>query len=122
MNKNKRLQKYMDEGTKSSRETRELLGLLTGGPLTLYRAIKSHRQCAEWTQQDLADRLGVSKQAVSKFEGGTLLPSLDTVVKIADVFEVDRETFIRLLFQEMVRKAGLSYQVQVGPKQSTARA
>lgn len=113
MNKNRRLQKYIDEGTKNSKETADFLGLLTGGPLNLSRAIKSHRQCAEWTQQDLADRLEVSKQAVSKFEKGNLLPSLDTVIKIADAFEVDRETFVRLLFQEMVTKAGLNYQIQV---------
>lgn len=86
---------------------------LTGGPLTIFRVIKSHRMAAEWTQQQLADRLDVSKQAVSKFEKGLLLPSLEMVVKMADTFEVDRETFIRLLFLEMVDRAGLKYEIHI---------
>ncbi len=113
MSKNRKLQKYIQQGTTTSQETADFFELLAGGPLDLFRAIKSHRQCAEWSQQELAERLGISKQAVSKFEKGILVPSLEMVVKIADAFEVDRETFVRLLFQEMVGRAGLDYEVHV---------
>jgi putative transcriptional regulator len=39
-----------------------------------------------WTQQDLADRLNVSRQAVNAIETGKYDPSLPLAFKIAEVF------------------------------------
>ncbi|AYN19682.1 helix-turn-helix transcriptional regulator [Alcaligenes aquatilis] len=40
----------------------------------------------EWTQADLAERLGVSRQAVNALETGKHAPSLDLAFKISAVF------------------------------------
>lgn len=42
---------------------------------------------ASWTQADLAERLGVSRQAVNALETGKHAPSLDLAFKISAVFE-----------------------------------
>ncbi|MBX3363319.1 MAG: helix-turn-helix transcriptional regulator [Phycisphaeraceae bacterium] len=39
------------------------------------------------TQQELADRVGVSRQTVNAIEGGKYLPSLEVAFRIAMVFE-----------------------------------
>ncbi|ARP52442.1 Cro family transcriptional regulator [Alcaligenes faecalis] len=41
---------------------------------------------ANWTQADLAGRLGVSRQAVNALETGKHAPSLDLAFKISAVF------------------------------------
>lgn len=40
------------------------------------------------SQGDLADRLQVSRQSVSKWENNTAVPDLDKLIKICDVFEI----------------------------------
>lgn len=42
---------------------------------------------ASWTQADLAERLGVSRQAVNALETGKHAPSLDLAFKISALFQ-----------------------------------
>lgn len=42
----------------------------------------------EMTQQDLAERVGVSRQTIIAIEAGKYSPSLELAFRIADVFEV----------------------------------
>nr|WP_137677158.1 helix-turn-helix transcriptional regulator [Parerythrobacter lutipelagi] len=42
----------------------------------------------DWSQQDLADHLGVSRQSVNAIETGKYDPSLPLAFKIADVFSL----------------------------------
>jgi putative transcriptional regulator len=42
----------------------------------------------EMTQQDLADKLGVTRQTVNAIELGKYSPSLEIAFKIAEVFDV----------------------------------
>lgn len=44
-----------------------------------------------WSQQDLADRLEVSRQSVNAIETGKYDPSLPLAFRIADVFEMKIE-------------------------------
>ena len=49
-----------------------------------------------WSQADLADRLGVSRQSVNAIETGKYDPSLPLAFRIADVFEMQIEAiFLR---------------------------
>lgn len=49
-----------------------------------------------WSQQDLADRLGVSRQSVNAIEKGRYDPSLPLAFTIADVFGLPIEAiFLR---------------------------
>lgn len=42
-----------------------------------------------WSQQDVADRIGLNKMTVSQYESGQRRPSFNRIEKIADVFQVD---------------------------------
>ncbi len=42
----------------------------------------------EMTQQDLAEKVGVSRQTILAIEAGKYSPSLELAFRIADVFEV----------------------------------
>lgn len=46
------------------------------------------RKIRQMTQEELADRIGVSRQAVGKWESGETEPSLDLAKKVAEVFGV----------------------------------
>jgi len=48
--------------------------------------LKVLRAMHNWSQQDLADRLGVSRQSVNAIEKGRYDPSLPLAFTIADVF------------------------------------
>ena len=58
--------------------------------------LKVLRAERNWSQQDLADRLEVSRQSVNAIETGRYDPSLPLAFRIADVFELAiEEIFIR---------------------------
>ena len=50
--------------------------------------IKELRIEMKWTQQELADRLRTTKQAVSQYERGVRKPDLDTLTALCDIFNV----------------------------------
>ena len=47
------------------------------------------------TQEQLAERLDVSRQSVSKWESGASFPEMDTLLKLCDMFHVDMDTLLR---------------------------
>ena len=49
----------------------------------------------EMTQQELADRVGVTRQTIIAIEQGRYSPSLEAAFKIARVFEVGLEAVFR---------------------------
>ncbi len=56
---------------------------------TLHNEIRRLRfERKEMTQQELADRLGVTRQTVNAIELGKYSPSLEIAFKIAEVFGV----------------------------------
>jgi len=58
-------------------------------PESLGRRIAAHRSKLGWTQQELADRLAVSRVAVSHLEAGMSDPGERTVALLAGVFKVE---------------------------------
>jgi putative transcriptional regulator len=57
------------------------------------RVLRAER---EWSQQDLAERLGVSRQSVNAIETGKYDPSLPLAFRIADLFGLPIEAiFLR---------------------------
>ena len=53
--------------------------------------LKVLRAERDWSQQDLAERLGVSRQSVNAIEKGRYDPSLPLAFSIAEVFELPIE-------------------------------
>ena len=50
--------------------------------------IKSYRENKNMTQNEIADILGVKSATVSKYESGTLEPNIESLKKLAEIFEV----------------------------------
>jgi transcriptional regulator with XRE-family HTH domain len=50
--------------------------------------ISQLRRTQNWTQLELADRLSVTHQAVSRWETGSSLPDIETLVHLAQLFNV----------------------------------
>ncbi len=48
------------------------------------------------TQEDLADKLGVSRQSVSKWETGEAYPETDKLILLCDIFHVSLDELVRL--------------------------
>ena len=51
--------------------------------------LRQAREMAGLTQQDLAEKLGVTKNSISNYENGVSSPKWDILVKIFDVLRVD---------------------------------
>ena len=54
----------------------------------IWNRIKVLRAARDWTQADLADKVGISRQAVISIEKYKYTPSLELAFKIAEVFGV----------------------------------
>ncbi len=50
---------------------------------------------ADYSQEALAERLGVSRQAVSKWELGTTLPDMEKLLAISEFFNVSADYLIK---------------------------
>lgn len=48
-----------------------------------------------WSQEELAERLGVSRQSVSKYEGAQSVPDLDKILKLSEIFGVTTDYLIK---------------------------
>lgn len=59
--------------------------------MTIREKIQLLRRKAGWTQEELADRLGISRQALSRWELGTAVPDTVNVVKLARLFAVSTD-------------------------------
>jgi putative transcriptional regulator len=58
--------------------------------------IKVERAKKNLTQADLADKIGVSRQAVNSIETGKFVPSTVLALKMAQVFETTVEVIFQL--------------------------
>ena len=67
--------------------------------------LKTMRKAKGYTQEDLAIKLNVVRQTVSKWEKGLSAPDADTLCKIADVLDTDVST---LLGEEIVEETDKS--------------
>lgn len=45
------------------------------------------------TQEELAEKLGVSRQSVSKWEMGNSIPDINKIIQLSDVFGVKQTTY-----------------------------
>lgn len=81
------LLKYLRSGEvrKEKAETKKTLG----------EALKAHRTRCKMTQEFVAESLGVSRQAVSKWESGASDPSTSNLLALAKLYGVSAEELLR---------------------------
>ena len=85
------LRKYLRDGEarREKAETRRTLG----------EVLKAHRMRCQMTQEFVAEALGVSRQAVSKWETGTADPSTSNLLALAKLFGVPAEELLREIYR-----------------------
>ena len=83
----KALRKYINDGNKGpeAAAVRKSLG----------ETIKTHRMERSMTQEFVAERLGVSRQAVSKWESGASEPSTSNLLALAKLFGISAEELLK---------------------------
>ena len=86
------LRKYLNDSPQRQEETilRKSLG----------EVLKDHRTRCSMTQEFVAESLGVSRQAVSKWENGIADPSTSNLLKLAKLYGVTAEELIRAVQPE----------------------
>lgn len=70
------------------------------------RGIAQRRKQLRLSQEELASRIGVTRQAVSKWESGAALPSVDNMVELARVLNASVDELLQLTVEK--RESGLS--------------
>ncbi len=72
------------------------------------------------SQKELGAILGVSNKAVSKWETGTAIPKTETLIKLAEVFEISTEELLSSVCKDENIKDRVNYRtsVSVAPKSS----
>ena len=63
--------------------------------MTLGEKLLKMRKARGWSQEDLAEKLGVSRQAVSRWEAGTAKPDADKIIWLCDLFGVSADYLLR---------------------------
>ena len=59
-----------------------------GGKVSLEEQIKHYRKQAGLSQEKMAEKIGVSRQAITKWENGTGTPDITNLMAIADFFQI----------------------------------
>ena len=80
------LKKYI--GSKEVREEKSSVKKALG------EILKEHRVRCKMTQEFVAERLGVSRQAVSKWESGASDPSMSNLIALAKLYGVTAEDIL----------------------------
>lgn len=48
-----------------------------------------------WSQEELAEKVGISRQSVSKWESGMSIPDLDKIIKLSGIFGVSTDYLLK---------------------------
>ena len=67
----------------------------------MFNNLKLYRVKAGLTQESIAEKIGVSRQAVAKWERGESAPDIDCCIALADVFGISVDMLIRDMQNEI---------------------
>lgn len=83
--------------------------------ISLGKSLKEARKQAGYTQEQLAELVGVSRAAIARYETGEIEPSLETFVRLADALQVSADLLLG-------RRNGEHSQAQPFPVRLTPKA
>ncbi len=70
--------------------------------------VKTLRKKNNYTQSQLAERLGVTKSVISAYETGLRMPSYDILISLARVFKVSTDFLLGVEQKEGIDLSGLT--------------
>ncbi len=65
-----------------------------------FSRLKMFRKQSGYTQEEVADKIGVSRQALAKWEKGDTMPDIESCVKLADLYETTVDMLVRNIGEE----------------------
>jgi transcriptional regulator with XRE-family HTH domain len=77
----------------------------------LSQKIRQLRQFKGISQVELGNALGVTKQCVSNWENDNIQPSIETLIKLAEYFEVTTDYLLGLQKAELLDVSGLPAEI-----------
>lgn len=63
--------------------------------MEISKCLKDTRIQNHMTQEDLADKLGISRQTVSSWENGKSYPDLVSIIKISDLYDISLDRMLK---------------------------
>lgn len=63
-----------------------------------------------WTQEELAERLEVSRQTISKWESGGAFPEMEKLLLLCDLFDTNMDTLLRGNVQQVFEHKTANYE------------
>lgn len=76
--------------------------------MILAEKVASLRKKKGWSQEELAEKLGISRQSVSKWESGASIPDIDKIIMLSKLFQVSTDYLLKDEMEEdgnMVQEA-----------------
>lgn len=67
--------------------------------MTIGQKIMSMRKARGWSQEELAERIGVTRQAVSRWEADSSKPDAEKIIAVCDLFGVSADYLLRESYQ-----------------------
>ena len=94
--------------------------------MTMGEKILRMRKARNWNQEELAEQIGVTRQAVSRWESDSAKPDADKVIALCDLFGISADYLLREAYtgevtpplvpapQKEVRRRGLTAKQGIG--------
>lgn len=63
--------------------------------MTIAEKIKESRLKLGLTQQEVSEKLFVTRQTISNWENNRSIPDIDTLIKLSDLYQIDLESLLK---------------------------
>ena len=84
--------------------------------MRLSEKIMDLRNRSGWSQEELADRLGISRQSVSKWETGESTPDIDKIIRMSELWNVSTDYLLKE--EEALEQKSSQCRRQVSPEEA----
>jgi len=81
-------------------------------PMTIHETLRQLRQNSGLTQEQVAQQIGLTRQALSSYESGRTRPDIETLMALAEIYGTDLEGL--LYGQEKQQKAARRIRITAG--------
>ena len=79
--------------------------------MNLAEKLTIQRKKAGMSQEQLADRLGITRQSVSKWEAGSSIPEISKLVAMSEIFRVSLDYLLKDYLDEEIKLLTIYFDV-----------
>lgn len=62
--------------------------------MIINKQIKKYREINNWSQDNLAEKMNISRQSISKWERGEALPSIENLIRLSEILEMPLDLLV----------------------------